>query len=943
MRSGALNNTTTMGEIVMIRQFVQHVVVVLALAVVAATVAVSSVTAQESDNDGGENQDAGGGGVTGQHHDTSIGISGLSSTLIKGQSDIFSVLVEIEIGTQTVTVTASGTVGFNGTCTSQSYSRTISNDGSTPDHTNSFDLTLHACDTPGGSVSASVDAVSDSQSVKVTNKIPSVPSVAKQKGRLRESFSATLPAASGGDPPLTHWVSGTPRGISFTPSTRKLSGTPLSPGSSTYRYGVTDANGDSRWTSLVFEIAPNCVPYVGSVDDQSASVGDTVDITLPATLCKETPITYSVSGLPSGLSFSSSSRKITGTPDTRQTKTVTYGARDKDGDTGSTSFRFTITEDDTEPCLPDITNKRGKERKSFSTTLPTSPCGNAPISYTVTTTLPSGLNYYSSSRQIRGTPTSSGTTSVTFEATDRHGDTDTETFIITIDDNTIPDLPDTITVPDVVVRTEIDITLPAATGGEGTLAYQATNRPKGVSFNSNTLKLYGIPTTVETKTIHYSVSDEDGDSDSTSFVLRVVPQPVTDIPPVLGSVGTKNGNLFVMFSTTLPAATGGNGTINYFVDGRPSWLVFDESSRELSGTPTTPGTFGLTYKATDSDSNTSAADTASVSFNLVVPDLTPMCPAIGSQSGTVNVRGRWDLPAATGGDGALTYVLSNLPDGLSYSGRVVTGTPSTKQTRTVRYTATDRDVERSDSCTKTFSFEIGDDGGGRVNSTPDLPDTVESVQTTIGVDVSATLPAATGGDGTLMYSLSGLPLGLRFDGATRRILGTPTGSAQTSEVTYAVRDADGETDSVTFDVAVELELDKPGDERFLLVQYRSVDLPLARGGKGSYTYELEGRLPGGLLFDSSSTGPRIYGTGTEEVERTVKYSVTDEADTKKERSFKVAGVQPARGTLRAGSTTVKVGETFRVTASVSPSSLSARLRYTSGLVVGGFGGPARGE
>ena len=64
------------------------------------------------------------------------------------------------------------------------------------------------------------------------------------------------------------------------------------------------------------------------------------------------------------------------------------------------------------------------------------------------------------------------------------------------------------------------------------------------------------------------------------------------------------------------------------------------------------------------------------------------------------------------------------------------------------------------------------------------------------------LPAANGGDGALTYSLAPSVPGLTFGPATRRLSGTPT-RAGTYDMTYTATDADGDSDSLRFTVAVE--------------------------------------------------------------------------------------------------------------------------------------------
>ena len=63
------------------------------------------------------------------------------------------------------------------------------------------------------------------------------------------------------------------------------------------------------------------------------------------------------------------------------------------------------------------------------------------------------------------------------------------------------------------------------------------------------------------------------------------------------------------------------------------------------------------------------------------------------------------------------------------------------------------------------------------------------------------LPTATGGDGTLTYSLSPSVPGLTFNASTRRLTGTPS-NAGTYNMTYTVTDADGDTGALRFTLTV---------------------------------------------------------------------------------------------------------------------------------------------
>ena len=89
------------------------------------------------------------------------------------------------------------------------------------------------------------------------------------------------------------------------------------------------------------------------------------------------------------------------------------------------------------------------------------------------------------------------------------------------------------------------------------------------------------------------------------------------------------------------------------------------------------------------------------------------------------------------------------------------------------------------------------------DTTPVLSSNVPDQTATIGTTYSITLPAATGGNAPLTYSVSGDPSWLSFNAPTRLLSGTPTADA-THTITYTVTDDDGDTDTDTFDILVNI-------------------------------------------------------------------------------------------------------------------------------------------
>ena len=77
---------------------------------------------------------------------------------------------------------------------------------------------------------------------------------------------------------------------------------------------------------------------------------------------------------------------------------------------------------------------------------------------------------------------------------------------------------------------------------------------------------------------------------------------------------------------TLPAASGGEGSLTYSLRPVPPGLAFDARTRTLSGTPTAAGTYAVDYRVEDGDANAAASDADVLSFTITVqPESEPEC------------------------------------------------------------------------------------------------------------------------------------------------------------------------------------------------------------------------------------------------------------------------------------------------------------------------------
>jgi len=435
------------------------------------------------------------------------------------------------------------------------------------------------------------------------------------------AYSKQLGPATGGTPGFTYALapgSTLPAGLSLSPA-GVIGGTPTSVQNATFSVIATDSKGCSVPASFTLNVTPAL--GLPSATLPNGVVGTPYPVqTIPAATGGTTPYTYVASNLPPGLTFNPATREITGTPTQIGTYVIPVTATDANGNTISRDYTIIVRDP---LVLPAATLADGTVGTVYQTqTIPSATGGNGPYLYASTGTLPPGLSFNPATHEITGTPTQVGTFSFPIRVTDADGNTVTTNYSIKVSDPLV--LAAKVLADGTVGTVYPTETIPAATGGTGPYTYAGSNLPPGLTFNATTRQITGTPTQSGTFNVSVKATDAVGASITQNYALKVngvLSLPMATLPN--GLVGTTYP------AQTLPAVSGGTAPYTYVATGLPPGLSFDPASRQISGTPTTGGTYNITLKATDN-----AGLSTSTDYALVVNVAAPVVANATTCSGT---------------------------------------------------------------------------------------------------------------------------------------------------------------------------------------------------------------------------------------------------------------------------------------------------------------------
>ncbi len=360
--------------------------------------------------------------------------------------------------------------------------------------------------------------------------------------------------------------------------------------------------------------------------------------------------------------------------------------------------------------------------------------------------------------------------------------------------------------------------------------------PGWLSFSGGALS--GTPTLAGT----YSVALSAGNSVGTdSKTLTITISDALTIP-VLTSAQTTTGAVATVFS--FQATATGNPAPTFTATGLPAGLSISTAGL-ISGTPTTGGSTVVSVKAT----NSQGSDTKPLTININQP---PAITSASSKSGLTNAAFTYTMTASGFPQPTLSATGLNggpLPGWLSFSGGILSGTPTLAGTYSVALSA----ANTVGTDPKTLTITIKDPVATPVITSGQPPSGAVTVPFNFQVTATGN-PAPT-------FTATGLPPGLSINvTGPGQISGTPTAGGSTV-VSVKATNSQG-SDSASLNIIIN---QPPGIKTSGTIPSGNVGTALTAP---FYTVTTTGYpapalaasgLPGGLVLNTNGT---ITGTPT---------------------------------------------------------------------------------
>ena len=417
--------------------------------------------------------------------------------------------------------------------------------------------------------------------------------------------------------------------------------------------------------------------------------------------------------------------------------------------------------------------------------------GTAPLTYSISPALPSGISINAASGAISGTPeVASSAATYTVTVTDTNGITGSATFSLAIDGPLVATGSPVATA--LTQGHAASFTPVTGSGGTAPLNYNISPAlPSGLTLTSSSGLITGMPTgTIPAVSYTVTVTDANSATATASFTLAVNATLTTTAVQPATILTQSHAASFTPVTTV-----GGTTPLTYSVSpALPSGLSLNSASGTIIGTPTGTSS-AATYTVTVTDAN---GATATAAFSLTINRAVAATVAQASTTLTQNRAATPFTPVTgSGGTSSLSYgVTPALPSGLTLNAAsgTIAGTPTgTSSAATYTVTITD-----ANSATATAIFSL------TINSALTATSAIPSTLLPVNVNASPFTPVTiAGGTTPLTYRVTPtLPVGLSLNTSSGAISGTPTSVSMAATYTMSILDANGATAAANFTLQV---------------------------------------------------------------------------------------------------------------------------------------------
>ena len=267
-------------------------------------------------------------------------------------------------------------------------------------------------------------------------------------------------------------------------------------------------------------------------------VGSSETVTVPEAAGRPSPTYAAVGTLPRGVTFNATTRVLTVAPTAVARGTITIRATNSQGSADWTvAYNFTLP--DVAPSFTDATGDAISGRIGQAITPVTVPAamGRPTPTYAVQGNLPGGIEFNTGTRVLSGSPTGTGSGTITIRATNSQGNADW-----TVSYNFLDPVPSAPSFTDATGdaftakfgQSITEITVPEAMGFPAPTYAVVGRLPAGLQFNTRTRVLSGTPTEGATGTIRIRATNSQGSADWTVDYTILGPLVLSDLEAPAG-------------------------------------------------------------------------------------------------------------------------------------------------------------------------------------------------------------------------------------------------------------------------------------------------------------------------------------------------------------------------------------------------------------------------